>query len=184
MMANSLITQVVVAGIAIGIIVTYIQPSIAEVGNIQDKIERTNEELDKVNSVNSKLEQLVAQAGAISQQNKSLLSIYLPEVIDEVAVLKDLEAITERAGVIINSLDYEGMGKATVSASEGEVSTDMLPISHNFSLVVSCSYEQIKLLLLLLEKNNYPLDVQTLSLKPTEGGLLNVDLDITTYSHK
>lgn len=183
MIGNSLITQIIVAGLAIGIIVTYIQPSITNIGLLQDKIAKTLEELENVNEVNNKLAALVSQAGAISPSDKQALSTYLPESFDEVKVMKDLEAITEEAGVILSTLDYSGEVPVIVAEEVlGEVTA--LPVGHNFSLSITSSYQQMKYLLLLLERNNYPLDIQTLSISPTEGGLLDLSLDVRTYSYK
>lgn len=184
MIGNSLITQIVVAGLAIGIVITYIKPSITEVGVLQDKIAKTLEELDKVNAVNQKLSALVSDVGAISPKDKQQLSIYLPDVMDEVEVMKDLEAITKEAGVEVKSLAYGGEAViAAVPAEEGGAAVEV-PAAHNFSLSISSSYEQMKYLLLLLERNNYPLDIQDLSITPTEGGLLDISLNVRTYSHK
>lgn len=184
MIGNSLITQIVVAGLAIGIIITYIKPSITEVGILQDKIAKTTEELDKVNAVKSKLAALVSDAGAISPKDKQLLSIYMPETIDEVEVMKDLEAIANDSGVKVNSLSYNGEVAVTADITEEGAQPVELPMGHTFSLDISSSYEQMKYLLLLLEKNNYPLDIQELSISPTEGGLLDLSLDVRTYSYK
>lgn len=183
MIGNSLITQIVVTGLAIGIIVTYIQPSITEIGELQDDIDKTAKELERVNEVKNKLAALVSQAGAISSSDKQALSIYLPESFDEVKVMKDLDAIAEDAGVRLNSLTYGGEAPIKVAEGVAGVPTE-LPVGHKFSIVTTCSYQQMKYLLLLLERNNYPLDIQTLSIAPTEGGLLDLSLDVQTYSYK
>ncbi len=185
MIGNSLITQIVVAGLAIGIIITYIQPKITEIGVLQDNIAKTIEELDNVNEVNQKLAIVVSQAGAISSNDKLALSIFLPESFDELKVMKDLEAVTKEAGVIVSTLSYGGEDMlASAETQELETEAVELPTGHNFLLGISSSYEQMKHLLLLLERNEYPLDIQNLTINPTQGGLLDVSLDIRTYSYK
>jgi hypothetical protein len=184
MIGNSLVTQIIVAGLAIGIIITYIKPSITEIGVLQDKIAKTMEELEKVNAVNQKLASLVSAVGAISPKDKQSLSTYLPETFDEVEVMKDLEAITKDSGAVVSSLTYSGEAIIKSTSAEGSEELVDLPMGHNFSLTISSSYEQMKYLLLLLERNNYPLDIQNLSISPTEGGLLDLSLELRTYSYK
>ena len=184
MIGNSLISQIGVAGIAIAIIITYIKPTITDIGILQDQVDQTVKELDRVNEVKKKLEALDSQVDAISPKDKQSLSNYLPEVFDEVAVMKDLEAITKLSGVEVKSLSYGGESSITDPAIAENAEVTEKPTGHNFSLDISSSYEEMKYLLLLLERNKYPLDIQNLSLKPTDGGLMSVSLEVRTYSYK
>ncbi len=184
MIGNSLITQIVVAGIAIAIIITYIKPTITDIGVLQDQIVQTVKELDRVNEVKKKLEALSSQVDAISPKDKQSLSNYLPEFFDEVEVMKDLEAITKKSRVVVKNLSYSGEIAITDTEIEGIEGVAEIPTGHNFSLEVSSSYEEMKYLLLMLERNKYPLDIQTLSLTPTEGGLIDIALEVRTYSYK
>ena len=184
MIGNSLISQIGVAGIAIAIIITYIKPTITDIGVLQDQIDQTVKELDKVIEVKKKLEALTSQVEAISPKDKQALSNYLPEFFDEVIVLKDLEAITKLSGVNVKSLSYGGESAIIDTETEANEGAVKKPTGHTFALDISSSYEEMKYLLLLLERNKYPLDIQNLSLTPTDGGLLGTSLEVRTYSYK
>jgi Tfp pilus assembly protein PilO len=175
MFGNSLLTQVIVAGISIGIIFTYIQPKLGEIKSRQDEIAQTRDELQRVTEVNTRLEQLYDQLNSIPQSNKAALLTYLPDQVDEVQVLKDLSQITRDTEVMVRNLTYEGSSNQSGGAGDG-------PIPVSFNLTVETSYEGLKNLLSYLERNNYPLVVESLTVTPTEGGFLDVELALVTYS--
>jgi hypothetical protein len=183
MIGNQLITQVVIAGLAIGIVLTYIQPTIKVIGEHQDSISQTVQELETITEVNQKLTERINQVNAIPQSDKTALAAYLPETIDSVQVLKDISAITEKAEILMTELSYEG--DVVLPLPEGSTldSADQ-PIAHTFTLSVSSTYVELKRLLVLLEKNNYPLEIHVFSLTPLEGGMLETSFEIVTYSHK
>lgn len=179
MIGNSLIIQVAVAGVAIGIVVTYIQPTFADIKNTQDEIVQTKKELEEVTKVNSRLTELVANVNAIPQRDRLALGIFLPDTVDEVKVLKDLSIISEKAGVLVTELSYQGLADKTFSKD-----TQGGAVEHSFSLGLISPYQKFKELLVLFEKNNYPLDIRNVEIAPDEGGQLKINLGIVTYSLK
>jgi hypothetical protein len=58
------------------------------------------------------------------------------------------------------------------------------PQEYTFDLSIEGTYEQIKNLFGLLEQNNYPIDVQTLSIQMKDGGFLTADMGLSVYAHK
>lgn len=180
MFGNSLLTQIGVAGLAIGIIVTYIQPTLDTVKSLQDDIEDTKNEAAKIISVNERLNALYTEVNAIRVADKNALLTYLPDKIDEVKVLKDLAWMARDSNVFIKNLNYDGVIRLKSSADQG----DAQPTAHSFKIGLSSSYAQLKNFFLRLEQNNYPFTVHTLSITPTEGGVLEVSLTLLTYSHK
>jgi hypothetical protein len=197
MIGNSLLTQFGIAGVAIGIVLTYIQPTFSEIKNTQDKIVQTRDELKKVTEVNTRLAELLASVNAIPQKDKLALNTYLPDVLDEVKVLKDLSVVTERAGVLVIDLKYEGVSSEILSPQQETLPSEVYmyqeglsdvsktgPVVHLFNLNIKTTYENFKELLSLLEKNNYPLEIHQLNLKPGDSGELSADIKIATYSLK
>jgi Tfp pilus assembly protein PilO len=179
MIGNSLLIQVIMAGIAIGIVITYIQPTLGEISLRQDEIAQTKEELEEINNVNDRLETLYTQLTAIQSSDKAALFTYLPDTVDEVQVLKDISRMAEDSGIVLNGLDYIGVDEA-----EGSTGAFAQPFAHSFSASFVSTYEQMKNFLLRLEQNNYPLNIKALTSSPNEGGLIDVSLALVTYSHK
>lgn len=180
MFGNSLLTQVAAAGIAIGIIVMHIQPTLDEVKVLQDEILNTQEEKAKIEAVNDQLNKLYAEVNAMQAADKKALITYLPDTIDEVQVLKDLSLIARDSEVYVQAITYDGIKQSKAAPATDEEK----PFVHTFSINMSSTYEQVKEFLLRLEQNNYPLTVYTMSVKPAEGGILDVSFELQTYSHK
>ena len=180
MMGNSVIAQVGVLALALAIAFTYIKPTLAEIGARQDEITQTKAELETINDVNNRLNELARAVEAIPQVDKEALVAYIPDQVDEVQVLKDLSEISAVVGVAVRNIAYEGQDLSEKS----EDSAVEMPVPHNFSIMVAGSYERIKQFLLLLEQNKYPLEISTLSLSPLQGGYLELELAIVTYAHE
>jgi hypothetical protein len=181
MNGNSLIIQVITAAVAIGIVMTYIKPTMTLIRTHQDDIAQIRDEADRIAEVNRKLADLYAQVNNISQSDKAALYTYLPDAVDDVRVLKDIDAMARDAQVLIGDLAYGGPEQVVVTE---ENSVRVKPAAHLFTLSFQGSYEQFKEILGMIEKNNYPLAVKELTVTPTEGGLLTVKMTLVTYAHK
>ncbi len=180
MIGNSLLTQIIVAAVAIGIVITFIQPKLASISDIEAQIETTNKEIQSVEEVNNTLDRLYADFSSVPEQNKKNLTIYLPDAVDEVQVLKDLTAMTSDARVEVGDLSFNEGGVPEAQSSDLADN----PFPYTFSLSFNSSYTQLKDFLGRLEQNNYPLQIQELSITPTEGGFLDASFELVTYSHK
>jgi len=180
-MGNSLLLQVLTAGLAIGIVITYIQPTIGVIRTHQDDIAKIEAEANTINGTNQLLADLYKQVNDIAPRDKAALMTYLPDEVDDVRVLKDLNNMGEDTGVLMGELNYGGIEPLVLSDDSANVSQ---PDGHLFNISFMSSYEQFKEMLGLLERNNYPFLVRSLNVTPTEGGLLSVKLVLVTYSYK
>jgi Tfp pilus assembly protein PilO len=178
MIGNSLLTQIIVAAIAIGIVITYIKPQLDEIKSRQDEISQTREEVKKVADVNARLAELYAQLSAIPQRDKAALTAYLPDMVDEVQVLKDISLMAEDAGVELQQVSFSS--EQSLAAVEGEQGLH----EWSFSLTMESSYEELKQILAYLERNHYPLVISSMNISPVLGGNLNTAMVINAYSLK
>ena len=166
--------------LGVGIIFTYVQPTFAKIGMMQTTIVQYQEEQEKVNGVNSQLASLVSQVNSISTSDMRALTTYMPDIVDHVAVSRDIFLMAEMAGVYLQDVTYDGMLPGAISETgELEEQSEL----HAFSVNVSGTYEQIKGYLQIIEQNNYPLDVKKLSMTSTETGIITTDLLLITYSY-
>jgi len=179
MIGNSLLTQIIVAIISIGIIITYIQPTLTQINSRQSEIGQTKDELERVNEVNNRLNQLVEQTNSISPRDKQALTTYMPSNIDTVQVLKDISTMALAAEVTNTALTYTGEDEV-VSIEENKQSL----LIHTFDLNIEAAYNQLKDLLLRFEQNNYPLEIVSLKVSPAKSGKLGANLVIETYSNQ
>jgi hypothetical protein len=182
MIPNGLFTQIALIILSGGIIFTYIRPLLTEVSASQEQIVVYRVERDKVLQVNEQLQRLKTKTDTVSAMDNQKLSLYLPNTIDVIAVPRDIQAITELAGVILKNVSYEGpLQEQGIESTE---STVVNPVAHTFSLSVEGNYNQIKELLTYLEQNAYPLEVHKLNIKKIDGGFLSADMSLVTYERK
>ena len=180
MIPRGLFTHVFLLIMAVTIAITFIRPTMAEIGSNQDKILLYQEEIAKVSNVNSKLSKLVDTYNTVSLTDKTRLRTYMPDYVDTIAIPSDIYAIALEAGVILDSVSFGGIDKSDASAAETTSST-MPPTLYIFSASMQGSYSQIKRFLELTEQNHYPLEVRTLSVTGGTGGYLSAEVSLGTY---
>ena len=188
-MPTGLFSQIALIILSLGIIFTYIKPVLGEIGSLQDTITVYQAERQKVSDVNQKLERVSSAVNAISIDDQRRLLTYIPDQVDSVAVPRDLNSIAQSAGVILSSIQYEGPQESSAESEYVDPASfdatsgffDFKPEAHVFTFEFEASYEQVKAVLALIEKNAYPLEVHEMVIEQTEGGFLSVNLKLITY---
>jgi hypothetical protein len=97
-------------------------------------------------------------------------------------VPRDIEIIVNSESAILKNVKDAGEVKEAV----GEVSTispDM-PLAHDFEFSVEGSYGQLKNIFSAFEQNAYPLEVHELHLIELDGGFLQANGKLRTYSRR
>lgn len=183
MIPKGLFTQIAMVILAVAIIVTYVKPAFTEIGAVQDNIEVYQAERDKVISVNAKLADLQSRLMSISNEDKRKLLTYMPDSVDVIAVPRDLTIISNEAGVLYKNSTFLGSDEKVKDQSDDAAAGEVSPAKYDFSLAVEGTYSQIKKLFVLMEQNNYPLEVQSVTIKEIDGGFLSADLKISTYAY-
>lgn len=183
MIPKGLFSQILLIVVSAVIIATYIRPVFDEISGMQDDILSFQKEQEKVSSVNKSLALLVSKYEGVSNVDKRRLHAYLPDDVDEISVFRELTFIVEESGLLYKDVSYKDENSQKKSSSKA---TDQVnqPNPHNFNLSVEGTYGQIKNLFNLLEKNIYPLEVQSVSLTRLEGDFLSADIALVTYSYQ
>ena len=182
MNVNSLFFQVVMAGLAVAIVILYIQPAFLRIGETQDAIDQYKNEHQKVAEVNNQLTKLIEKVNGISAADQRSLLIYMPNEIDNISVSRDIYNLSMAANIELTDVSYIE-NKKTEIVEEEAVVEEVLPVPHRFSVDISGSYDNIKGFLSMLEKSNYPLEVHHLEITPSPLGKLMAKMEIVTYSH-
>ena len=182
MIPKGLFTQIAMVIVSVGIIAAYIRPALAEIGEVQNNISLYQEERSKISVVTGRLAELAARLDAISAADQEQLQVYMPDMVDTIAVPRDLEFITEEAGVIFTQVSYDGVIEDFFVDPE-VAEKENYPTPHAFVLTVEGTYGQIKDLLALMEANNYPLEVRQLDVRQIDGDFLTAQIAVITYSH-
>jgi hypothetical protein len=177
MIPKGLFTEIAMIALAIGIVVTYIRPTFADITKTQDDTLLYQTERAKIIEVNDTLENLLVTVDNVEVNDKSKLFTYLPDQVDSIAVPRTLSFMAEDAGLILIDVSYGG-----VQNGEQLEEDEFSPIAHVFSMSVEGSYTQIKRLVSMMERNEYPLEVRSLNISVLEGGFLAAEFEIATYS--
>lgn len=179
MIPKGLFAQIAVIIVAIAIVWLNVKPSFEKVKNTQNDIETYQTEREKIVVVNSQLATLVTKMDSISTEEQRRLLTYLPNVIDELRISRDIMLIAKEAGVIYRDVQYAG--EEGVSSNIRD-EANITPISHFFTLSVEGTYDQVKNLFVQLELNDYPLEVRDVSIAKAEGDFLTTSVTIATYA--
>lgn len=197
MIPTGLFSQIALLILSVGIIFTYIKPSFEEISKSQEQISAYQQERGKVAAVNASLEQKIQVIDGVFDLDKDKLLTYMPDVVDPLTVMRDLQMIADDSGVIVNDVvDAGPVDPGSVAdpysayAPEGAgfdsygvpIALEEGPFAYVFSLNVEGSYGQIKNLVSMLENNNYPLEVQSLDISSADGGFLTAEIGLYTYS--
>jgi hypothetical protein len=175
-----LITQIFVIGLAIAIVALYVRPTFAEIGDIQNKVQEFSLERERVTETNSVLAAYVLDLQSVTVNDRNRLSTYMPQLLDEVAVLRDIENIAQNSGVNYSEIQYTGE-RIDDSEESRLLEVVNLPQQHEFTIVVQGGYSMLKNFFSMLEQNEYPLQVYSLQINALDGDFLSADVTVVTY---
>ena len=181
MIPKGLFTQIAMLIVSVSIVFTYVRPAFGEIGKVQDDIDVYVTERQKVTSVNSTLAGLLSKMNSISNDDRRRLYSYLPDEVDDIAVLRDLAIISLQAGVLYKNASFIGAEDDSTSRKNETV---VGPQAHTFALSIEGTYDQIKNLLRLMEQNNYPLEIRNLSIVGTNGDFLEANMQLYVYAYR
>lgn len=177
----SLVTQIGMIAAAVAIVVLYIEPKITSIRQTQDLTSSYELETQNVSQVNESLKAKIAAIETIAPQDALALARYVPDTVDEIAVLKDISTVLEMQSVSDFDLKYQGNNVGT--EVEGEVASEFGAVTEHYFLVsFETGYDQLKSVLAQLETNNYLLQVSNLKITDTKEGVLKADVSLTTFS--
>jgi hypothetical protein len=182
------LSQIFTSIVAVAIAFLYVQPTVEMIGQIQNDISEYQNESKKIELINNTLAEHVATIESISRADKDLLATYMPPFLDDVAVLRDIEFITESVGLEYNELTYDGEVGGIVQQFNVDTPVvdsalgDLAATAHTFSVGTTGSYDELKNLLIAFEQNNYPLEVHSLEIAASdETNDLSATFGLTTY---
>ncbi len=188
MFSNSPVVQLFMIAVSVGIVMLFVMPTIDSFRAQQDRIAQYNDERLRVEEVTSLLNQHINTINNLPISGRQALERYMPNSIDEIAVMRDIESMVQAAGLSVTRLDY-----SPADSGDGNVSTDgeetaIDPVLSNlqsavFTLAVNTDYEGVKRLLRIIESNNYQFLIREASIAPSgEGAVLSATLRMEVYT--
>jgi len=156
----------------------------------QDQTNEYKTALQSAESFNAELQRLLSTANSFSATELRALQRYLPDSVDEIAVMRDLETIVSSSNMALTRLTSNSSNEISPSrVNDVQNSSDDALVEkiyevapHSFSLGVIGTYSQFKRLLQDFERNAYPLEVSSITFTPDEGAIYNFSMTLETYS--
>jgi len=187
---------------AIGLFMGYTQPTYGNsIAALTEEIKSFDSALNAAEQFKLKEAQLTQQRAALSQEQLDRLEAFLPDSVDNVQLIVDLNSLAARSGVQLSQFDIAESGSdtksqstATQAAGAGMAAAPLAPTSaplalqsseptESLELSVSAtgSYAAFRTFLAGVEQSLRPLDVIELSVQDSETGVYTYDVTFRLY---
>lgn len=179
----STIVQILLLIIGLSLLYFYVYPMFTKISEAQDQVYEFDIAIREARTMNSLLAQLISDVNSISSADRRALNTYLPQSIDPVTVLRDIEAYIDRSPVTFVSLDYaddEVLIEEQVDPEFGHAITEPRA-GLVFNVQVLGQYQDIKNLIATFERNKYPLHANRIHLEREDGLFISAEFELIKY---
>ncbi len=192
MIFSHLIPILMVIG-SIGLFIGYVQPTYnGSVETLKSEIADLDTALTAAEQFRSKEAELTRQRADIPQEQITRLEAFLPDSVDNVQLIVDLNSLAARSGVQLSEFDIVGgesggtMPDGTpMPSSDGEVQYGYASNepTESLELTVSAtgSYAAFRNFLAGVENSLRPLDLVELSVQDSQTGVYTYDITLRLY---
>jgi Tfp pilus assembly protein PilO len=174
---KNLITPIILIVIAGVIFFTWIDPQYAQVKEIQSEANEYDEAMEQVRELRQVEQDILARRASFAESNITRLEKLLPDNVDNVRLLLDLDAIASKYGMTLRNVSISD--PQAVTETPEEVTQDLQSVSVNFA--VSASYQNFLLFLEDLERSLRLVDVESVSFQASDVDLYEYAVGLRTY---
>lgn len=177
----SRIVPVVLILIAFGLFFGYVNPTYTQsVLPLRAEIAGYDSALAASKEFKEKESELEAQKAALDPEDENRIEAFLPDSVDNVQLILDLNSLASRSGISLSNFDTK-----TVAPDQGG---DHLPLSSDStvdSLDITVSgigtYQSFKTFLTAAEQSLRPLDLTDLTVEVSPTGVYTYDMTFRIY---
>lgn len=183
---NSRVLPILALAIAIGIFFAYVNPVwTGPIRETKAAIEENKKTLNAAKEYNEKQNQLASARNAIDPANLERLEIFLPDSVDNVGLILDLNALAARSGLSLSNVDITGdantSGRAASTAGASQIARSSPVGSVDLSLTAIGTYSALQAFLSGVEKSARLLDVQGITVKGSDTGVYTYQMVMRLY---
>jgi len=109
------IVPIVLIGISIAGFMTYVNPLVKDVSNLRGEIASYNEALDNAKALENERDKLTKKSNSISLDNLAKLEKLLPDSIDNIRLVLEIEKIASPYGMTLKDVKYDAKSKTATS---------------------------------------------------------------------
>lgn len=172
------IIPLILAAIALGIFFGYVHPTYTgDIAELRAEIRGYDGALAAADAFKRKEEEIRAQQDAISLEGRQRIEAFLPDGVDNVQLILDLNALADRSGMRLSDFDIQnGSGEGSGSL-ESEGGVDSLDIA----VAGLGSYAAFRTFLDGVEWSLRPLDLIDLSIDDSSTGIYSYTMIFRIY---
>lgn len=167
--------------IAVGLFFGYVNPTYTgPVAELREEIHSYDNALTAAKQFQEKEQKLIEARSAIPQEGIERVEAFLPDSVDNVQLILDLNALAQRSGITLSNFD--------VASSRDEQQNDQIMLesespvdSLELSLTATGNYASFKSFLTGAELSLRPLDLIRLSIDDSATGVYSYDMTFRIY---
>lgn len=170
---------------SIAIFVLYVNPTYSKVIiPHQAQIKSYDSALKAADDFNAKENELASQYNAIPRESIARLMAYLPDGVDNVQMILDLNALASATGVRLSDFNIKSSETATTDQSKGQIALQSgSSATENITIGVKATgtYSAFRAFLNGIEHSLRPLDLIQINVSPTPTGVYSYELTFRIY---
>lgn len=189
---NSRVLPALALILSVGIFFAYIKPTWSgPVKEIKNAIEKDEQALIAADEYKKKQNVLASARNAIDQDNLNRLSVFLPDSVDNVGLILNINALAARSGLSLANIDVVTeniQGAGNKSSASSEPSSGALQVARanpvgsvDMSLSAIGTYSALQAFISGIEKSARILDVRDITVKGSDTGVYNYQMTIRLY---
>lgn len=193
------LTPIILIMLSIGIFFFLIDPQYKKIQVLQAEVAENEKTLEIARKLRDKREELRDKFNRISEEEKAELEKLLPDTVDNVRLIIDINNIAEQFGIVIRDINIvsnegtegaSGATRAQGSSFEGVIEENSIGYVDpgkigviTFSFSVSAKYEVFLDFLKQLEESLRIVDIRNISVSrgSAEGAIYNYSVTMDTY---
>lgn len=175
---KTFIIPIILIGTSIGIFVFFTNKTYSEINKVKAENADYEIALDKSREVLKKRTELGEQFKKFSQKNLDTISNIVPDSVDNIQLILDMDGIAKRKGMELKSIKIE---EEKVQKDPTIVPQKSVFSSISLSFKTSGSYNNFVEFLTELERSQRIVDVTALSFKSADTGVYDYSVTIRTY---
>lgn len=166
--------------LSVGIFFAYVKPVWSgPLKETREAIANTERALVAADEYKKRQNELAAARAAIDPENLDRLSVFLPDSVDNVRLILDINALAARSGLSLSNIDVI-MSNTSVPAPAPTSRANPVG-SVNLSLSAIGTYAALQTFLVGIEKSARLLDVRDIVVKGSDTGVYGYQMAIRLY---
>jgi len=156
-----------------------VRSGLADTKPLQARQASLEDALGKAADISKRRDELVLQFNRFSDEDKAKLEKLVPENVDNVRLIIDINNIASKFGMAVKNISLVASDDKNTSATLGPSGNEYTSLLLSFS--VSGSYDALREFLINLEKSLRLADVENVSFTPGALGIYTYSISLRTY---